>query len=319
MNAEEIDAPSVPKTSGANYKNFQIPVYSNDVVAIVNDEIVTMSQLMKEVAPFVPHIRAESRSQVEFQKKIRECQEMVLNAFIERILIVADFKAKGGKIPDNYEQKEYEAHIASKVNGDRLAFAKYLRENGQSVREFKKSIKEHIIVSFVLSEVQKLKTEISPLKIKEYYNAHPQVFLVDRQIFVKGIALDRQKYDDKELASKLVALKQAIESGDKIQTLIEKFSDFPKSPQLEWVSIGEMVPTFANALGGLQVGESTTPFEVDGKIYILFVMDEKPAKKFTLDEARDDIENILTVKYQMEAKKKFIDKLREKAYIKTFL
>ncbi|MDR1401444.1 MAG: peptidylprolyl isomerase [Puniceicoccales bacterium] len=317
--AEETNNPPPSESTELNSENFQIPVYSNDVAAIVNNEIITVTQLTKEMAPFIPRIRAESGSQTEFQKKFYEYQKVVLNVLIERILIVADFKSKGGKLPDNYEQKEYEAFVDNKTNGDRTALAKLLREDGRSVREFKKSIREHIIINFVLDEVTKLKSEISPAKIKEYYDEHSKDFTIDRKIFVKGVILEKQKYDDSELQSKLTSLKQAIQSGDSAQTIIENFTDFPKASQFEWVSVGDLIPVFSDALSDLQVGQFTQPLEVNGRIYLLFVVDEKPAKIFTLDEAKDNIEDILTEKYQMESKKKFIERLREKAYIKTFI
>lgn len=300
-------------------EEFQVPVYANDIAAIVNNEIVTMTRLMREVSYFIPEIQRISRSQADFQKRIREYQEFVLNAFIERILIVGDFKSKGGQMSDHYEKKEYEAYIHNRFNDDRTAFAQYLRENGQSVREFKKDIRESAIVNYVLSEVQKSKSEVSPTKIKEYYNEHIQDFIVDRQIFVKKISLSGKNCTDEELQTKLSNLKQSIESGDKIHTIIKTFSDSPKSCDIGWVRVDDMIPEFADVLRRLGVGEYTTPIFLDGTAYILFVADEKPAKKFTLDEVSSDIENILVAKYQKEAKEHYIKKLREKAYIKIFL
>ncbi|MDR2776851.1 MAG: peptidyl-prolyl cis-trans isomerase [Puniceicoccales bacterium] len=300
-------------------EEFQVPVYADDIAAIVNNEIVTVTRLMREVSYFIPEIQKISGSQVDFQKKVREYQEFVLNAFIERILIVEDFKSKGGQMSDHYEKKEYEACIHNRFNDDRTAFARYLRANGQSVREFKKDIRENAIVNYVLSEVQKSKSEVSPTKIKEYYNEHIQDFIIDRQIFVKKVSFSKENYTDEELQTKLSNLKQAIESGDKIHTIIKTFSDSPKSCNIGWVCADDMIPEFADALRRLGIGEYTAPIFLDGTVYILFVVDEKPAKKFTLDEVSGDIENILATKYQKEAKEHYIKKLKEKAYIKIFL
>ncbi|MDR1891216.1 MAG: peptidyl-prolyl cis-trans isomerase [Puniceicoccales bacterium] len=284
----------------------QTPVYADDVAAIVNNEIITMTKLMQEVSYFIPEIQKISRSQADFQKKVRECQEFVLNAFIERILVVADFKSKGGQMSDHYEKKEYEAYIHNRFDDDRMAFAKHLRANGQSVREFKKDIRENAIANFVLSEVQRSKPEVSPARIKEYYEEHIQDFILDRQIFVKKFSLSKDNYTDEELQTKLPNLEQAIKSGDNVSNI-------------GWVCVDDMIPEFANALRGLGVGEYTPPIFLNGAICVLFVADEKPAKKFTLDEVSDDIEDMLAVKYQKEAKENYIKKLKEKAYIKIFL
>ncbi|MDR1233156.1 MAG: peptidyl-prolyl cis-trans isomerase [Puniceicoccales bacterium] len=300
-------------------EEFQVPVYANDIAAIVNNEIVTMTRLMREVSYFIPEIQKISRSQADFQKRIREYQELVLNAFVERILIVGDFKSKGGQMSDHYEKKEYEAYLRDRFNDDRTAFAQYLRANGQSVREFKKDIRESAIVNYVLSEAQKSKSEVSPAKIKEYYNEHIQDFIVDRQIFVKKISLSKENYTDEELQIKLSNLQQAIKSGDKIHAIVKTFSDSPKSCNIGWVCVDDTIPEFADALRKLGIGEYTASIFLDGRVYILFVADEKPAKKFTLDEVSSDIENVLAAKYQKEAREHYIKKLKEKAYIKIFL
>ncbi|MDR1457405.1 MAG: peptidylprolyl isomerase [Puniceicoccales bacterium] len=300
-------------------EEFQVPVYANDIAAIVNNEIVTMTRLMREVSYFIPEIQKISKSQADFQKKFREYQEFVLNVFIERILIVEDFKSKGGQMSDHYEKKEYEAFLHDRFNDDRTAFAQYLRANGQSVREFKKDIRESAIVNYVLSEVQKSKSEVSPTKIKEYYSEHIQDFIVDRQIFVKKISLLRKNYTDEQLQTKLSNLKQSIKSSDKIHAIIKTFSDTPRSCDIGWVCVDDMIPEFSDALRKLDVGEYTTPIFLDDMVHILFVSDGKPVKKFTLDEVSNDIENALTAKYQKESKEHYIKKLREKAYIKIFL
>ncbi|MDR0693247.1 MAG: peptidyl-prolyl cis-trans isomerase, partial [Puniceicoccales bacterium] len=309
------------ETLAQSTEELQMPVYADDIAAIVNNEIVTMTRLMREVSYFIPEIQRTSKSQADFQKKFRECQEFVLNAFIERILIVGDFKSKGGQISDHYEKKEYEAYIHDRFNDDRTAFAQYLRANGQSVREFKKDIRESAIVNYVLSELQRSKSEVSPTKIKEYYNEHIQDFIVDRQIFVKKISLLKRNYTDEQLQTKLSNLKLAIESTNKTHAdiIIKTFSDSPKSCDIGWVCVDDVIPEFADALRKLGVGEYTTPIFLDDTVYILFVADEKPAKKFTLDEVSSKIENALSGKYQKEAKEHYIKKLREKAYIKIFL
>jgi peptidyl-prolyl cis-trans isomerase SurA len=119
-------------------EEFQVPVYANDIAAIVNNEIVTMTRLMREVSYFRPEIKKISKSQADFQKKCREYQEFILNVLIEKILIVKDFKSKGGQMSDHYEKKEYEAFLNDRFNDDRTALVQYLRANGQSVRKVKK-------------------------------------------------------------------------------------------------------------------------------------------------------------------------------------
>ncbi|MDR2737734.1 MAG: peptidyl-prolyl cis-trans isomerase [Puniceicoccales bacterium] len=317
--AEEVSASAVQTEAPEQSEVFQLPVYADDIAAIVNNEIITMTQLMREVSFFVPRIRAESRSQKEFRAKIKECQRFIMNALIEKILIVTDFKDRGGRMPDNFEKKEYDAHIHDRFNDDRVAFTKFLRDNGQSVREFKRDIRERAIVGFVLHELQKTKPEVSPAKIREYYNEHRSEFTRDRQILVKEIVLLKSKYSEEELLEKLAKLNDEISSGENIHLIVENFSDSPKSSEIGWVSADDMIPAFAEAVRDLHNGEFTQPIDLGNKICVLFISAEKPAEKRTLGEARDDIERKLAASYQVQMKENYVKKLKKKAYIKIFL
>jgi peptidyl-prolyl cis-trans isomerase SurA len=325
------------KVEQNHLEDFQMPVYVNDIAAIVNDEIVTMGQLMREVAPLIPRIRFESRTQEEFQRKVLECQRLVLDAFIERILIVSDFKAKGGRIPESYEKNEYEAYIYEKFDGDRIAFTKYLRDSGMSMREFKKNIREHAIVGFVMRDLQKSKAEVSPEKIKEYYNEHMSDFIFDRKIFVTKIDIPIGEKDDDELQATLAQLVAAVESAyqneclqaddptahdanwERVRNRLKNFYGNRTLSDIGWVCVNEMIPAFANAASSIGAGEFSDQIAFDDKICALFVSSEKPAKKLTLDEVSGDIEKKLSVKYQMDLKANFVNSLRGKAYIKIFL
>ncbi|MDR1595359.1 MAG: peptidyl-prolyl cis-trans isomerase [Puniceicoccales bacterium] len=299
-------------------ENNLIPVYANDIAAIVNDEIITVAQVMRGVAYFLPQIRAESWSLADFNRKIHEAKNTVLNAMIEKILIVSDFKAKGGRIPDGLCKKEYEAHVRNRFNGDRVAFAKFLRESGKSVREFKKDIEESVVVSFVVSDILKSKMEISPAKIREYYDEHIQDFIVDRQVFVSEISIAKKNYGENELQSKIAAVVAAIKNGKDLQHITSTFSDFRKN-QIGWVVVDQLIPEFSDVVRGLQSGEFSEPVVTDDRVYIFFVSDERPAKKFAIGEVNSDIERILAAKYKTEVRDNYVKKLKERAYVKIFL
>jgi parvulin-like peptidyl-prolyl isomerase len=118
----------------------------------------------------------------------------------------------------------------------------------------------------------------------------------------KKSSLLRKKYQDEQLQTKLSNLKQSIEC-----------SVSPRSCDIGWVCVDDLIPEFSDALKKLDLGEYTIPIFFDDTVHVLFASDGKPAKKCTLDEVNSDIENALTAKYQKESKEHYIKKLREKA------
>lgn len=297
---------------------FSNPVFADDIVAIVDNNIVTMSQLVREMYPFISRMQSESRSQQEFDKKLIELRDRILNAHIERILIVADFKSKGGQIPESYEKKEYENHIREYFNDDRVAFAKYLRDHGQSVRDFKKDIKEHAIVRFVLNNVQETKSEVSPNAIKEYYNSHINDFIAKEELHVYSIIFSKNS-DTNVLSSKIKETTDILSSCEDLTATLSSFKDDPKIADMGWLARDEVIPAYSDALANLSVGQYSTPINIDDKTIIIVVTDIKPSKTISIDEAKETIEQQLWQQFHQSAIDNYIQRLKDRADIKIFL
>src|SRR5690554_896057 len=67
--------------------------YVNGIAAIVEDSIITLEDLRREIAPLVPQIRTESRNRQEFDQRIGEVSSEVLQQLIDRILILREFES----------------------------------------------------------------------------------------------------------------------------------------------------------------------------------------------------------------------------------
>jgi parvulin-like peptidyl-prolyl isomerase len=75
--------------------------FADGVAAVVNDKVITFSQVKKEVDPIEVQLRQQYAG-VELIDKIKEQRLSALKSLIERELIIQDFNKMGGYIPDNY-------------------------------------------------------------------------------------------------------------------------------------------------------------------------------------------------------------------------
>ena len=309
----------LPDQEAGDYDDYRVPVYDDSIVAIVNDKAITMHDLMQKVLPYVQQISQVSYSRDDFLQKLRKVQQQVLEAMIERILIVSDFEKKGGQISNSYVQREYESYLRSQFGNDRIGLSRYLKEHGQSIRAFKKEVRDNSIVGFVLGNLRRKEPEISPSKVKEYYDQHISEFRVGKQLYLKRIELDKSKYSESDLDDKVAKILEALSNDGNIDSVIKMFSDFYKRADIGWVVVDDLIPEYFEAVKNLSVGGFSTVFEVGDHACVLYVVDEKPAKTLSLDESRLDIERKLSDDYRAQVKKEFIDKLKKKAYIKVFL
>src|SRR5690606_7801110 len=85
--------------------------YTNGIAAQVNDQIITLEALRKEVAPLVPEVRRSSRTRTEFDRNIQMITREILQNMIDQILIIKEFDEKGYRIPQSYLDNEYDDYI----------------------------------------------------------------------------------------------------------------------------------------------------------------------------------------------------------------
>jgi hypothetical protein len=98
------DQTSVTKTLETGHY-FEEPAYTNEIAAIVNNQVITMERVRLDVAPLLPQIQMASTSQEDFHIRLRATELEILNGIINRKLIVDAFLEKGGKFSKAYEKR----------------------------------------------------------------------------------------------------------------------------------------------------------------------------------------------------------------------
>lgn len=293
--------------------------YENEIVAIVNDKIITKGQLERDVSMAMPLLRSRSPNQESLKRNIKIYEKNALNARIERALIVADFAKKGGKVPEYFEKNEYDNRVREYFHGDRLALLDFLRESGQTAREFKDDIRESAIVGFVLQNLPDAKREVGQLQLEKYYLAHKDGFVVERQVFLHEIVLDDEKYTSEELDGKISEIVDKLLSGCDVEDVVDSYSDSPKSAEVGWVCLSDLNSEYVDAIEEFKSKKIFKPIKSNNKTIILFVSQDKDREVRSLEGVSDEIRDILMLENKNRARVDYIKELKKKAYIKIFI
>lgn len=145
---------------------------TNNIIAVVEDRVITRAEVMKEVEPFIPQIRAAARSEFEFTSRVNAYVREIVQNMVDRELIVKEFKAKGMTIPQSYLDTHFDDYLNREFNGDRAEFVKFVQAQGKTIKQFRAEQEKDIIVGYMQGQKRQTVSEISPAKIKEYYEAN---------------------------------------------------------------------------------------------------------------------------------------------------
>ena len=282
---------------GADEKNYVVE-YPNGIAAIVEDQIITIDEVDRQIIPFLAQLQRECRTQEEFTKKFNEMRKNTLHRMINQVLIVKDFNSrKGAKIPQSYLDATYHAYIQENFQNDRSKFLDHLHMQGKSDREFRELQKEQAIVAALRHHVGKSQSEISPEKIQKFYSENSQHFVRDEAVFLHQITLaKRENETQEEMVQRAESILAELKNGALFAELAKQHSVDDKKKdggKWGWINRGEVHKELADMLFSLPKGEFGQPIIFNNYVFISYVEDKRERGLQSIDEARQYIEKIL--------------------------
>ena len=160
------------------------------VMAIVNDKVITFSQVLELVQPVDRELR-RNFSGAELEEQRRKAQTDALNTLIEHALIVQEFNTKGYKIPDTVVDQQINDIISKEYGGNRAAFVKTLEAENLTLSQFREQELERIILQVMRNHKAQQTIIVSPYKIQKYYQENIDQFKVGDQIKLRMIFVKR--------------------------------------------------------------------------------------------------------------------------------
>jgi peptidyl-prolyl cis-trans isomerase SurA len=296
--------------------------YKQGVAAQVEDRIITFEELRREMIPLIGRIQQESRSEEEFNKKMGEMYQEVLQNLIDRVIIVKEFKEKEFQLPQTYIENEYDRVLAEDFNNDRAAFLAYLDSQGKNEREYRRELTERIIVSVMRGQMYKGVSEVSPERIENFYNENKIHFFEEESIHLRLILIRAIADESQDLIKQTVD--KAMEELDNGKDFSEVAKEYSQDSRKDsggdwgWVKRGDLNQTISDAAFDLDAGEYSQPIEVSGQYFILYAEDRKEEGIQPLAEVRDNIEQILVDQMNRQAQRAWLERVRKKAYVKYY-
>ncbi len=286
------------------------------VVAVVNKEVITWSELYKmmenEAADQVRALKEEERLKI-----FKDSESAFLEKLIDIKLQIQEARRLGLDVTAE-EVAEAVENIKKKYSLTDNALEESLKKEGLSFEEYKKRLSEQIAVSKVVGQQIRNKVVVSEEEVKKYMEANKESFTDSEAFKIKQIFLGRPKDDlDKKIIEDRVSLIiQRLKAGEDFSILAEEYSEDPSGKlggDLGFIKKSQMAKEFIDALNSMKAGEFSNPFRTEKGLHII-KLEEKVAAQST-DEARESALKQLTESQFSERYKSWISGLREKAYI----
>jgi peptidyl-prolyl cis-trans isomerase SurA len=300
----------------------QEPLEVDGIAAVVNGEVITISQVRSLSAPREKQLRTQFTGE-ELEKQLKAARELALKDLIDRQLVLQAFKKEKFDIPDHFIDERMHEIIRENFGGDRNTFIKTLEAQNYTLDEFKHKEMEQMIVQAMRSHNVKTKNIISPTKIEEYYRKHRDEFTSKETIKLRMIMISGQKDtatapSQKALAEEVLGRLASGEDFDRTAQVYSEDSTRDNGGDWGWIERKTLAEPLEKFAFNMPVGRVSNIIDYAGNYYILKVEDKQGGTTKSLAEVRADIEKKLVQEEAQQIQERWIASLREKAYIKTF-
>jgi peptidyl-prolyl cis-trans isomerase SurA len=303
------------------HKVWALPIVQG-AAAVVEDHIITLEEVRGEVLQLSPRVEQESKSQEEFDKKMSQLYLDTVQNLIDQYLIVKEFNEKKYSFPQNVVTSEYDRMLIEDFNNDRAAFHRYLESLGMNAREFKQDLRNKFIVSAMRSNQRKSMSSVSPEKITNYYRDNQQEFFRDESIHLRLIMLkpigDESPDLMRQQVDSIMADLDAGKAYERVARLYSQDSRRSRGGDWGWITRKDLNTALADTAFSIKAGEHSTPLNIGKQIYILYVEDRRPEGIQPLADVREQIEDNIAGDLSRQAQQVWIQRLRQKAYIKYY-
>jgi len=293
------------------------------VVAVVNKEIITLSEVEKLIPPPKEEIVTENR--LEKQERIQTLCRQVLERLIEEKLIDQEAKRAGIKI----SSKDIEAtldEIKRRNNATQEDFEKALAVEGLTMETYKKQLEKSLQRQKLLTWSVKVEEKPGEKELREFYRNNISRYRTNETYRPAQILFIRPKEatpeEIREIRKKCQKVLEKIRQGEDFGEMALLYSEDTSSRSrgdLGYFRKGELLPVFEREALRLKVGEVSGIIRTEFGFHIIKLLDRKGTDPLPFEQV---IERVKADYYEGEldkAFKQYLSTLKQKAVIEIKL
>jgi peptidyl-prolyl cis-trans isomerase SurA len=280
------------------------------IVAIVNDDIITLKELEKYV-----HVEKKSgfASVDEYFQGLQIRDKM--DVFVETLLI----KQQARKLKLDVSDKEVEAVVDNIKKQNLLTDAELkeqLKKENIVYKDFTEGIRTSILRTKVLGRAIASEVMLSDKDLKRYYDTHLEE-LKEEEYRVQHIFVSGQKKDGQARAQ---AAYKLLQEGKPFEEVVREYSDEPNAGQggdIGWVKKADLIPELREGVKLIVPGTYSGVIRTPYGYHIMKLIQVKKVDAAPFETIKDKIQEQIIQEESGRKYKEYIKKLRASSYIEV--
>jgi peptidyl-prolyl cis-trans isomerase SurA len=294
------------------------------IVAVVNDEIITLSELNNAFEPYQERFEASYQGP-DREKARTETKLVLLNRMIEGILMEQESRKTKIAVRDE-EVTDAINDIWKQRNLSQDEFRKALERDGTTPDAFRKDMRNQLMRMKLIRRDIKSRVAVTDEEIGEYYRKHREDYEGKESVRIKQILLLLPKDGNPAVKAKLQADAEAIHrrlmNGEPFEQLSAKHSQGPEAAgggDVGYIERGIIHSEVEDAAFSLPLGQISGVIESSVGFHIIQVIDRRGAGLKAIETVREEIREKIDREKMEKKYVEWIEELRKKSHIEIKL
>lgn len=294
------------------------------IVAVVNDEVITLSELNNAFEPYLERFTANYQGP-DREKALGETKTALLNRMIDNLLMEQESR-KTGVTVRNEEVTDAINDMQKQRKISPEEFRKAMQREGITLDAYRKDIRDQLVRLKLIRRDIKSKVAVTDEEIGEYYRKHREDYDGKEAVRIRQILLLLPKEENPAVKEKLRADADAIHkrllNGEPFEPLSAKFSQGPAAAEggdIGYIEKGMIHSEVEDAAFSLPLNQISGVIESSVGFHIVQVVDRRGAGIKAIENVREEIREKID-REKMEKKfGEWLVELRKKSHIEIKL
>jgi peptidyl-prolyl cis-trans isomerase SurA len=294
-----------------------------EIVARVNNEVITRSELQHSVATAEEDAKADCQNRCtpeQLKNLTEDRQKNALRELIDQSLLVQRAKDMGISVePDVIKQLD-QIRIENKLPSME-ALEQAVSGQGMNWEDFKNNIRTGLLTKKVISSEVGSHINVTKDEIQKYYDEHKAEFMRPEQVVLRSIEINTTGKDEVEVAElkkKAETALKRIQDGEDFGEIAKRFSDGSTAKQggyLGEYKRGELSKELEDTVFAMKKNALTPVMETKQGFLIMQVLEHYDEGEQSLAKVSNEIEGKLYNEHLEPALRDYLKTLREESYV----
>jgi peptidyl-prolyl cis-trans isomerase SurA len=294
------------------------------IVARVNDDVITLSELQEEGLPLFERLRANYTGQ-ELEFQVQRAEREFLDQLILRRLQLQYANQIGVSASDNDINAALK-DVLSRNNLTQDQLTDLLTREGLTLQDYKDRLREQIVLARLMNQAVRSRVSVDASEVEAYFKAHQDEFNQPAQARIRHIffrvepgASPPQLQVVRERASRV--LEEARNGGD-FATLAQRHSEDATAANggdLGVIRRGQALPAFEEVIFTMREGDISEVIRTSNGLHIVKIESFSKGAEQSFPEIKAEIERRLLQGKMEQRFQDWTNELKDRAFIEITL